>query len=77
MDAKYEIGRRVLIKPVKSQQISRNAAMEEYTGKIGVIANYYHIQPTGREVFYLYVVRIKDEDREIVLYEDELQPVLE
>jgi hypothetical protein len=77
MNAKYEIGRRVIVKPVKSHQASRDAALDPYTGKIGVIANYYHIQPTGREVFYLYVVRIKDEEKELVLYEDELQPALE
>ncbi len=77
MAARYDIGRRVTVKPVKSQHDLRDAVLEPYTGKIGVIANYYHIQPTGREVFYLYVVRIKDEEKDIVLYEDELQPVLE
>jgi hypothetical protein len=77
MTTRYEIGRKVTIKPVKSQHAARDAGLEQYTGRIGVIANYYQIQPTGREVFCLYVVRIKDEEKEIVLYEDELQPALE
>ena len=77
MAAKYEIGQRVTVKLVKSQHESRDAGLEPYAGKIGVIANYYHIQPTGRDVFYLYVVQIKAEEKEIVLHEDELQPVLE
>ncbi len=74
MTAKYEKGRKVVITPVKSQPLLRDADLEPYVGKIGVITNCYSIQPGSREIFYLYTVRIEDEYKEVVLHEDELQP---
>ena len=76
MTAKYEKGCKVVITPVKSETSPRNTALELYVGKIGVVTNYYWIQPSGQEIFYLYAVRIEDEEKEVVLYEDELQPYL-
>ena len=76
MTAKYEKGLKVIITPVKNQASLRHVDLEACTGKIGVITNYYWIQPSGREIFYMYTVRVDDEYKEVVLYEDELQPYM-
>ncbi len=48
--------------------------MGRYAGKIGIIADYHWIQPPGRVRFFLYTVRLEGENRDIILYEDELRP---
>ncbi|MFC1871967.1 hypothetical protein ACFLYF_06205 [Chloroflexota bacterium] len=76
MTAEYEKGLKVIIAPVKNQTLLRDAAFEACIGKIGVITNYYSIQPNEREIFYMYTVRVDDEDKEVVLYGDEFQPYM-
>ena len=77
MTARYEKGCKVIVTPVRKQPSLRDADLGPYSGKIGVITNFYWIQPTGRERFYVYTVRIEDGAKEVVLHEDELQPYLE
>jgi hypothetical protein len=73
MPASYEIGQKVLIKPVIEQGVSlRESATLPYAGKAGTISNYYWIAPPDGQVLYLYTVRIGDSNKEIVLYEDEI-----
>lgn len=73
MPAAYEIGQKVLIKPVSEQGLSvRAATLQQYVGQTGIIIDYHWIEPPTGEVFYLYTVRIDNSDNEIVLYEDEL-----
>ena len=73
MPAAYEIGQKVMIKLVSDEGSSvRAAALEPYVGRTGVIIDYYWIEPPTRKVFYLYTVQINDNDKEVVLYEDEL-----
>ena len=76
MTAKYEKGRKVIVTPVKSSISPRDADLGQYSGRIGVITDYYWIQPAGREKFYIYKVRIDDGYQEVILHEDELQPHL-
>jgi hypothetical protein len=73
MPAAYEIGQRVMVKLVSDQnQPTRTASLRPYTGQTGVISNYHWIEPPTGKIFYLYTVRIKE--KEIVLYEDEIEP---
>ena len=73
MPAAYEIGQRVMVKLVSDQnQPTRTASLQPYTGQTGVISNYHWIEPPTGKIFYLYTVRIKE--KEIVLYEDEIEP---
>ncbi len=76
MTSKYSKGSKVLVMPVEQPHSLRDAELTPYVGKSGVIINCYSIQ-RDREVFYLYTVRMDDEEKkEIVLHEDELKPGL-
>ena len=73
MTAKYEIGQKVTITPVREQGAStRNSDVHEYAGLTGEITNYYWLRPPAGEAFYLYTVRISTINKDIVLYEDEI-----
>ena len=77
MDAKYEIGQKVIIKPVSDQPVTkRESDIESYTGQIGEISDYYWISPRTGKVFYIYNVRVGTDLKELVLYEDELEACL-
>lgn len=76
MTANYEIGRKVIIAPVKSESPLRDSQLEPYAGKIGTIADYHWIQPLGREKFFIYTVHLDDDNRDIILHEDEIRPYL-
>ena len=76
MSAEYEIGQKVVIKPVSEQSLStRDSDVYKYAGLTGEIINYYWLRPPAGEVFYLYTVRIDSSNKEIVLYEDEIEIV--
>jgi ribosomal protein L21E len=75
MTSKYSKGSKVLVTPGEEQLSLRDAELAPYAGKTGVITDCYSIQ-RDREVFYLYTVRIDDENKEVVLHEDELKPHL-
>ncbi len=79
MAARYQIGQKVIITPVKNQQLStRDSGLDQYAGQTGEIANYHWLSPnTAKEAFYIYTVRIGTGHKEIVLYEDELETCLE
>ncbi len=77
MGPKYEIGQKVIIKPVAEQTLSlRDSVIESYAGQIGEVSNYYWISPRTSKVFYIYTVRIGNDYKEVVLHEDELEPCL-
>ena len=75
MTPKYEIGQKVAIRPTKSKHLSpRDTALERYMGKSGEVTDYHWISlERGIKVFYIYTVRIKDSNKEVVLHEDELK----
>jgi hypothetical protein len=76
MEPKYQIGQKVVIQPVKNQDLSpRDSALEPYESQIGEVTDYYWIDnDRSTEVFFIYTVRIGDSHKEIVLHEDELKP---
>ncbi len=79
MTPKYQIGQKVVITPVKTQQLSpRDAALEPYAGQIGKVADYYWISlGSGGGVFYIYTVLMEADQKELVVHEDELEAVIE
>ena len=77
MASKLEIGQKVVITPAKSQPLSpRDSSLEPYAGRSGRVTDYYWISPNQGEAFYIYTVRIDDDQEEIVLHEDELEAYL-
>ena len=74
MASKYEIGQKVTIKPVDGQSLSsRDCAIDKYAGQIGEITDYYSISPRGTETFYIYLVQVGTDYKEIALHEDEIE----
>jgi spore germination protein GerM len=77
MDAKYEVGQRVIIKPVGGQPVSkRENDIDTYAGQVGEVSDYYWISPRTGQIFYIYNVRVASNRKEVVVYEDELEPCL-
>jgi len=74
---KYDIGQKVIIKPVQSQQSSpRDCGLEPYAGQIGEVTNYHWISPSRGIVFYIYTIQLESDYKEVVLHEDELEPIV-
>ena len=75
MSAKYEVGQKIRIRPMDTQQLSpRDSDIELYVGQIGKVTDYHWISPRGGETFYIYTVRVESHNKEIVLHEDEIEP---
>ena len=78
MDAKYQTGQKVMITPVVNQHLSpRDSNIESYAGKVGKVIDYYWICPNTGEVFYIYTVQIEADQKEVIVYEDELEAYFE
>jgi hypothetical protein len=79
MTSKYQRGQRVVITPVRTQQLSpRDAALEPYAGCVAKVIDYYWVTMGSRaQVFYIYTVLLEAEEKEIVAHEDELAPCIE
>ncbi|MBA7474075.1 hypothetical protein ES705_41778 [subsurface metagenome] len=74
MEPKYKLGQKVIIKPVKNQTLSaRDSDIGQYAGQSGIVTDYYWLRPNMGEVFYIYTVKIGDDEKEIVLHEDEME----
>jgi hypothetical protein len=74
---RYVKGQRVIIKPVNEKGVTkREYNVNEYAGQVGEIANFYWISPRTGQIFYIYNVRVGKERKEVVVYEDELEPCL-
>jgi hypothetical protein len=74
MSPKYEIGQKVIIKPVKEQPLSpRESDIDSYAGQIGEISNFYWISPRAGKIFYVYTVKAGMDYKELVLHEDEIE----
>ena len=73
---RYARGQKVIIRPVNEQGITaRENSVNEYSGQVGEVTNYYWINPRNEQIFYIYRVKVgKDTKKEIVVYEDELEP---
>jgi len=74
LEPKYQIGQQVTVKKFKSNsQALRNTEISQYANTSGVVTNYYFIRPNWGNVFYIYVVKIGDDQKDIVLHEDEIK----
>ena len=74
MTHRYDVGQKVTIKPVGKQPLGpRDCTLEPYVGQIGEVIKYYWISPRAGEIFYIYLVRIGDGNKDIVLHEDEIK----
>jgi hypothetical protein len=77
MGPKYDIGQRVLIRPVANEPLlQRESDVESYAGQVGEVSEYYWISPRTSDIFFIYKVRVGNNFQEVVLYEDELEPCL-
>ena len=76
---RYIKGQKVLIKAVSDKGTTqREANISEYAGQVGEVSNFYYINPRTEQIFFIYKVLVGKETnkKEIVVYEDELEPVL-
>jgi hypothetical protein len=70
-------GQNVIIKPVDEKGATkREFDVNEYAGEVGQISNYYYMNLRTGQIFFIYNVIVGKEKKEIVVYEDELEPVL-
>lgn len=77
MSSGYKKGQTVTIVPPKGQPESpRDADIEPYIGQSGKIVDYYWIRP-GKDLFYIYTVRISNSKKEVVVHEDEIEARIE
>ena len=77
---RYAKGQKVIIRPVNEAGLTaRESDVNAFAGQVGEITNFYWINPREEQIFYIYKVRVgkeREARKEIVVYEDELQPVL-
>ncbi len=77
MEPRYVVGQKVIIQPVGEQGLTpRENDISLYAGEIGEVSDYYWISPRTGQVFFIYNVRVGASEREVVVYEDELEACL-
>jgi hypothetical protein len=77
MEPKYSIGQKVIIQPVSEPgPTKRENDINRYAGQIGEVTDFYWISPRSGQLFYIYNVLLGREKREVVVYEDEMEPCL-
>ena len=69
---KFRIGQKVTVRESHSS-VLRDAEVSRYANRVGVVLNYHYISPNWGKVFYIYSVKIGEDEKEIVLHEDEIQ----
>ena len=70
-------GQKVIIKPVDEKGTTRREySVNEYAGQVGEISDFFYISPRTGQIFFIYNVRVGRERKEVVVYEDELEPAL-
>jgi hypothetical protein len=73
---KYSKGQAVIIMPIKNKHLGpKDYRLEPYKGMIAEVADYYWIDMGSGvpRICYIYRVRISDENKEIVVHEDEIK----
>jgi hypothetical protein len=77
---RFAKGQKVIIKALNEDGTTqRESSVNTYAGQVGEISNFYWISPRSEQIFYIYKVKVgkeKQAKEEIVVYEDELEPVL-
>ncbi len=77
MEPKYTVGQRVIIQPVSEDGLTkRENDVSAYAGEIGEVADFFWISPRTGQIFFIYNVRVGASEREVVVYEDELEACL-
>ena len=78
IEPKYRIGQKVVINPCQDQSLSpRHSGLEQYTGQTGEVSDYYSVNlDRGAKVFYIYAIKVGESYEEIVVHEDELEPLM-
>lgn len=77
MDPKYAVGQKVVIQPVNQNGITaRENEINQFAGQIGRVSDFYWISPRTGQYFYIYNILIGRRKKEVVVYEDELEPAL-
>lgn len=77
MDPKYIIGQKVVIQPASTQDATqRENEISQYAGQIGKVSDFFWISPRTGQIFYIYNIRVGRQRKEVVVYEDELEPCL-
>ena len=75
MEPKYKIGQNVIVRPTKYPAVPpKDADIGQYAGRTGKVLNYHYIQPSKGKVFFIYTIRLGEDMKEVILYEDELSP---
>ncbi len=75
MEPKYSVGQKVIIQPLSEPgPTHRENDISRYAGQIGEVTDYYWISPLAGQLFYIYNVRVGDGKKEVVIYEDEMEP---
>ncbi len=80
VNPKYKPGQQVRItKPIDCPSASlRDCTLEPYIGRTGRITKFFWIGPRPGEIFFVYLVsvRVNDREKEILLHEDEMEIIL-
>ena len=77
MRPRYVVGQKVVIKPISEKGLTqREYDVNRYAGKLGEVSNYYWISPRTEQIFFIYNVLVDEKRKEIVVYEDEMEPFL-
>ena len=77
MDPKYAVGQKIIIQPTSEQDITkRENDIATYAGQVGEVSDYYWISPRTGQIFYIYNVRVGENMKEVVVYEDEIEACL-
>ena len=75
MVPRYMIGQKVVVVPPENSISPRDSSIEPFAGQVGKVIDYHWISMRG-QVFYVYTVKIGTDEKEMVLHEDELEPVM-
>lgn len=74
---RFNKGQQVVIKPVDEKGVTkREYDVNAYAGTLGEISDYYYVSMHSGQLFYIYHVKVGKDKKDIVVYEDELEPVL-
>jgi len=77
MPPRYKVGDKIVVTPVQSQPVTaRDSELGSYAGQTGEVLDYHWLSPTGGATFYIYTVRIDASNKEAVLHEDEIEPLI-
>ncbi len=74
MEPKYKIGQKVTVRKLKSTSPAlKDAEISQYANETGIVTNYYFMSPNWGKVFYIYTIQIGEDQKDIVLHEDEIK----